>query len=89
MSAELIDHFLLSCLKKWLDGHTRETKEHLAGRGAELLEFLKGRPETHVVVAAHSAFLLTLLNAVLEVENDDDASWFDTGEMRTFILEWK
>ena len=42
-----------------------------------------------MVVAAHSAFLLTLLNAVLEVEVDDDASWFDTGEMRTFVLEWK
>ena len=52
-------------------------------------EFLRARPETHVVVAAHSAFLLTLLNAVLEVEVDDDASWFDTGEMRTFVLEWK
>ena len=72
----------------WLDGHTRESKEHLAGRGAELLGFLQGRPEKHVVVAAHSAFLLTLLNAVIEVEVDDDASWFDTGEMRTFVLEW-
>ena len=76
----------------WLDGLTRETLEHLAGRGAALLDFLRQRPEAHVVVASHSMFLATLLNAVLEVAGDnaeEDAAWFGTGEMRTFLLEWQ
>ena len=74
----------------WLDGNTRETMEHLAGRGAELMEFLRSRNESHIVVAAHSAFLATLLNAVLIVTgNSEAASWFGTGEMRTFIITWE
>jgi broad specificity phosphatase PhoE len=73
----------------WLDGRTRETHEHLARRAAGLVEFLRQRPEKHVVVAAHSMLLATLLNAVLVVESDDDAAWFGTAEMRTFLLEWR
>jgi hypothetical protein len=40
-----------------------------------------------VAVAAHSTILLTLMNAVL-VTALEDADWFGTGEMRTFLLRW-
>lgn len=49
------------------------------------------REETHIAVAAHSTILLTLMNAVLTTSPDapEDANWFGTGEMRTFLLRWR
>ena len=45
------------------------------------------RPEQHVAVAAHSAFLLALTNAVLDAAGDEAVrGWFATGEMRTVLL---
>ena len=38
------------------------------------------------MVAAHSAFLLAIFNAVFEVEDEETRRWFGTGEMRTVIL---
>ena len=72
----------------WGDGYTRETWEHLARRGARFAAWLRNRPETHVAVAAHSAFLLALFNAVLTTDNDEARAWFGTGEMRTVLLSW-
>ena len=74
----------------WGDGLTRETPEHLARRGLRFASWLRARPETHVAVASHSAFLLALFNAVLQTEKDDEAvrAWFGTGEMRTVLLAW-
>jgi hypothetical protein len=49
------------------------------------------REETHIAVAAHSTILLTLMNAVLLTSPDapEDANWFGTGELRTFLLRWE
>ena len=44
----------------WRDGLTRETWEALARRGVAFVAWLMQRPETHVAVATHSAFLLAL-----------------------------
>ncbi|CAD7932658.1 unnamed protein product [Amoebophrya sp. A120] len=44
----------------------------------------------HIVVASHSAFLLTLFNTVFQYDNDQEeeraCSWFGTGEMRSVLL---
>mmetsp|Transcript_61616 Transcript_61616/g.201104 ORF Transcript_61616/g.201104 Transcript_61616/m.201104 type:complete len:297 (-) Transcript_61616:49-939(-) len=74
------------------DAEVRETRESLAERGAKFVCWLLARPERHIVVAAHSAMLMTLFNAAVEVEQPEgeDAvdllSWFDTGEMRTTLV---
>jgi len=65
----------------------RETKADLAERIYKFLEFLENRHEKHVGVASHSAWLLTAFNANFDC---DEAlrGWFQTGEMRSAILEF-
>jgi broad specificity phosphatase PhoE len=65
----------------------RETKVEVATRVYKFLEWLESRPEKHVGVASHSAWLLTTFNANFEC---DDAlkRWFHTGEMRSANLEF-
>lgn len=70
----------------WGDGRSRESFEDLASRAATFVMFLKDRPEKHVAVAAHSAWLLALFTAVFDCESEKDSSWFGTGEMRTVEL---
>lgn len=48
----------------WGDGRTRETLPDLAMRAGRFLLWLLERPERHVAIAAHSAFLLSCFNAV-------------------------
>ena len=65
----------------------RETKTEVATRVYKFLEWLESRPEKHVGVASHSAWLLTVFNANLECEESLKA-WFETGEMRSVVLEF-
>lgn len=65
----------------------RETKAEVAGRVYKFLEFLEKRPEKHVGVSSHSAWLLTAFNANFECE-ESLKGWFQTGEMRSVILEF-
>eukprot|EP00658_Telonema_sp_P-2_P033896 TRINITY_DN24792_c0_g2_i1.p1 TRINITY_DN24792_c0_g2~~TRINITY_DN24792_c0_g2_i1.p1 ORF type:complete len:256 (-),score=71.26 TRINITY_DN24792_c0_g2_i1:110-877(-) len=71
----------------WGDGTVRESSQDLARRCGEFLVWLGSRPEQQVVVAAHSTFLFHLLNAAL-VTSEEDGRWFETGEMRTMMLEF-
>jgi len=70
----------------WADGLTRETPSDVAVRSSKFIEWLWSRPEEHIVVAAHSGWLLATFNAVLQVDDSKDATWFGTGEMRTMLL---
>ena len=71
----------------WGDGVTREPWSTLAERAADFaIWLLEERKESHVAVAAHSAFLLAMFNAVLDSEDEAMRSWFGTGEMRTVLL---
>lgn len=72
----------------WGDGLTREPWEALARRAAAFALWLRDTPERHIAVASHSAFLLSLFNAVLRTESEDARRWFGTGEMRTVLLSW-
>lgn len=81
----------------WGDGNVREDLESIANRGADFVKWILRRPETCIVVATHSTWLLSLMNAVLEIvpepRDEDPATsvanlqtWFATGEMRTVLL---
>jgi broad specificity phosphatase PhoE len=65
----------------------RETKPEIADRAYKFLEWLSARPEKHIGVASHSAWLLTLFNANLRCD-ESLRGWFQTGEMRSAILEF-
>jgi broad specificity phosphatase PhoE len=65
----------------------RETKIEVASRVYTFLEWLETRQEKHVGVASHSAWLLTLFNSNFECD-DRLKGWFQTGEMRSVILEF-
>lgn len=66
----------------------RETTAAVCDRGYALLEWLHARPETEIVLSAHSSILFTLLNAVITPETPGEglAQWFLTGEMRSVRL---
>jgi broad specificity phosphatase PhoE len=68
----------------------RETKLEVANRVYQFLEWLSTRPEKHVGVSSHSAWLLTVLNANCQCCGDNKEAlqnWFQTGEMRSVKLE--
>lgn len=65
----------------------RETKAEVAERIYTFLEFLEGRPEKHIGVSSHSAWLLTAFNANFDCY-EGLRGWFQTGEMRSAILEF-
>lgn len=70
----------------WGDGLTREPWLGVATRAAQLAEWLVARPEVRLALAAHSAFLLAMFNAVLECDEEETRHWFATGEMRSVLL---
>jgi broad specificity phosphatase PhoE len=69
----------------------RETSAAISCRGYSFLtEWLRQRPEKEIVVATHSAFLLTVFNSVLDCSDCSElTSWFETGEMRSTTLTFK
>lgn len=62
----------------WGDGTTREPWKDLGVRAGAFATWLFERPESHVAVAAHSAFLLATFNAVLDCDGDETSQWFGT-----------
>lgn len=98
---KMIDYSLLENEEDplWEDGLTRESLESLADRASAFVRWILARPETRIVVASHSTFLMTLFNAVVELAEEDCSgcegnpqadyevrSWFGTGEMRTTLM---
>ena len=72
----------------WHDTQLETTAAVYRDRGYALLEWLHSRPETEIVLPAHSSILFTLLNAVITPETPGEglAQWFLTGEMRSVRL---
>lgn len=72
----------------WKPDH-RETKQELANRVYQFFEWLASRPEQHVGVASHSAWLLTAFNTNMDCGGDAKLQdWFATGELRSVVLEF-
>lgn len=68
-----------------LTQHALRTAQ-LGLRAGKFATALFDRPEIHLAVAAHSAFLLAMFNAVFECDEEATRLWFGTGEMRTVLL---
>lgn len=44
---------------------------------------MRNRPEKEIAIVCHSAYLFTLLNAVMDIEEEELRSWFLTSEVRS------
>lgn len=53
-----------------------------------LTEFVAKRPEKEIAIVCHSAYLFTLLNAVMDIEEEDLRYWFLTSEVRSMKLRF-
>ena len=73
----------------WGDGVTRETWPEVCARAGRFLAWLRGRAAPRSVVAAHSGFLLSMFNGVLELPTPQESTWFGTGEMRTVCIRFE
>jgi hypothetical protein len=68
---------------------SRETMEGMSHRCYDfLVEFLRSRPEREMVVVGHSAWLLAMTNAVLDLGGGEGAiaPMFDQAELRSMEL---
>ena len=66
---------------------SRESKLDVGERIYKFMEWLASRPEKHIAIASHSGWLLTVFNGVCECD-DSLKSWWHTGELRSFKLEF-
>jgi broad specificity phosphatase PhoE len=67
----------------------RETKTEVGERIYKFMNWLSTRPETHVGIASHSAWLMTVFNGVVECSDPSLQKWFHTGEMRSVKLSFE
>ena len=72
----------------WDDyGHRRETLLEKSERIYKFLtEYVRSRPEKEIAIICHSAYLFTLLNAVMDIEEEELRSWFLTSEVRSLQM---
>ncbi len=72
---------------------TRETMEDMSHRCYDfLVDFLHMRPEREIVVVGHSAWLLAMTRAVLDLGSDEEGSikpMFGQAEMRSMELVFR
>lgn len=68
-------------------GDRRETLLEKSERIYEFLtEYVRERPEREIAIVCHSAYLFTLLNAVMDIEKEELRSWFLTSEVRSLQM---
>ena len=70
-------------------GDRRETLLEKSARAYDFLQFVMERPESEIAICSHSAYLFTLLNAVMDIEDEDLRSWFLTGEVRSLRVTYR
>jgi broad specificity phosphatase PhoE len=70
----------------WLDD-VREARSSVAARCEQSLRWIAERNETHVALASHSSYMLTMFNVILDCSAAPSARrWFETGELRVLDL---
>jgi broad specificity phosphatase PhoE len=52
-----------------------------------LTEFVMNRPEKEIAIVCHSAYLFTLLNGVMDIDDEDLRYWFLTSEVRSVKVQ--
>jgi broad specificity phosphatase PhoE len=71
----------------------KDRRETLLEKSERIYDFLTSfvmqREESEIAVVSHSAYLFTLLNAVMDIEDEDLRSWFLTGEVRSLRVTYK
>jgi broad specificity phosphatase PhoE len=68
-------------------GDRRETLLEKSERIYKFLtEYVRSRPEKDIAIVCHSAYLFTLLNAVMDIEEEELRSWFLTSEVRSLQM---
>lgn len=71
-------------------GDRRETLLEKSDRiYAFLSEYVMNRPEKEIAIVSHSAYLFTLLNAVMDIEDEDLRYWFLTSEVRSIKVQFE
>jgi broad specificity phosphatase PhoE len=69
--------------------HHRETLSEQSHRAYQFMtEFIQRRPETEIAVVCHSAYLFTLWNSVMDIEDESLQSWPLTSEVRSLIVQF-
>ncbi|KAI3425092.1 hypothetical protein D9Q98_008470 [Chlorella vulgaris] len=74
----------------WLSADWRESHDEIRKRGVEFVRWLQQRPEQHIAVVSHSAFLFFMMSnfgrgAATSVQSELH-KWYDNCEMRTVVL---
>ena len=54
-----------------------------------LVDFVQEREEKEIAIVCHSAYLFTLLNAVMDIEEEDLRYWFLTSEVRSMRVRFE
>ncbi|KAL7542038.1 hypothetical protein ACHAXR_011462 [Thalassiosira sp. AJA248-18] len=68
-------------------GDRRETLLEKSERIYEFLtEYVRQRSEKEISIVCHSAYLFTLLNAVMDIDDEQLRSWFLTSEVRSLQM---
>lgn len=71
-------------------GSRRETLLEKSERIYDFLtEYVMNRPENEIAIVCHSAYLFTLLNAVMDVKDEDLRRWFLTSEVRSMKVRFE
>ena len=71
-------------------GDRRETLLEKSDRIYDFLtSYVLQRPESEIAIVSHSAYLFTLLNAVMDIDDEDLRSWFLTGEVRSLQVTYR
>lgn len=69
------------------DLRPRETVQAEVERIYKMLLWLRSRPEAEIALVSHSSYLFTMLNAVIDLGDQEDAAlWFDTCEIRSMLI---
>merc|ERR1712137_144276 len=80
-----VDFSALTETDEWF-GDERETRHELAKRCLDTVRFIQQLQHDHVFLFSHSSFLCTLFGVVF---NQPQNSWFETAEMRSFVIGYR
>jgi broad specificity phosphatase PhoE len=69
--------------------YQRETLSEQSHRAYHFMtEFILRRPEVELAIVCHSAYLFTLWNSVMDIEEESLRSWPLTSEVRSLIVQY-
>jgi len=54
-----------------------------------LADFVMNLPQEEIAIVSHSAYLFTLMNAVMDINNEELRSWFLTSEVRSMKVTFE